>query len=119
MHWVDAKHAIPAEFRLYDSLLVPNVDNDELMVDEKLDETEGALGELMGKEDKDKSFLKEINPNSLEVLQGFVEPNMKNVTGQDKFQFFRHGYFNVDPKFSTPEKAVYNLIVSLKSSFKM
>ena len=44
---------------------------------------------------------------------------MKNVQAGDKFQFFRHGYFNVDPKLSTPEKPVFNQIVSLKSSFKI
>ena len=60
-----------------------------------------------------------MNENSLEIIQGFVEPNMKDVKPQDKFQFFRHGYFNVDPKHSTPEKPVFNLIVSLKSSFKL
>ena len=44
---------------------------------------------------------------------------MKDVKPQEKFQFFRHGYFNVDPKHSTSEKIVFNLIVSLKSSFKI
>ncbi len=60
-----------------------------------------------------------INPKSLEVVHGFVEPNMKNVKAHDKFQFFRHGYFNVDPKHSTPDHLVFNLTVSLKSSFKL
>lgn len=95
IHWVDKKHAIPAEFRLYDALI--------------LDEDQ----------EEDKSFLDCINPNSLEILQGFVEPNMKDVKPQDKFQFFRHGYFNVDPKYTTKDKLVFNRIVSLKSSFKI
>ncbi|WP_053955623.1 glutamine--tRNA ligase/YqeY domain fusion protein [Inediibacterium massiliense] len=95
IHWVDAKNAIPAEFRLYEPLIL-----DEDLTDEK-------------------TFLECVNPNSLEILNGFVEPNMKEVKGQDKFQFFRHGYFNVDPKYTTNEKIVFNRIVSLKSSFKM
>lgn len=94
IHWVEATQAIPAEFRLYDTLI--------------LDEQE---------EEEGKSFLDYINPNSLEILQGFVENTMKGVKPHDKFQFFRHGYFNADPKYTTDEKAVYNLIVSLKSSF--
>jgi len=53
------------------------------------------------------------------VLHGFVEPNMKDVEPQQKFQFFRHGYFNVDPKLSAPGKPVFNLIVSLKSSYEV
>lgn len=99
LHWVDAKHAVPAEFRLYEPLILDN-------------EEEAEDGE-------EKTFLDNINPNSLEIVQGFVEPNMKDVKPQEKFQFFRHGYFNVDPKYTTPEKPVFNLIVSLKSSFKL
>ncbi|MFC4767591.1 glutamine--tRNA ligase/YqeY domain fusion protein [Effusibacillus consociatus] len=95
IHWVDAKHALPAEFRLYDSLIL----------DEK-----GEDGQ---------SFLENVNPNSFEIVIGFVEPNMKEAKPQDKFQFFRHGYFNVDPKFTTDEQLVFNLIVSLKSSFEI
>ncbi|OCA82834.1 glutamine--tRNA ligase/YqeY domain fusion protein [Pseudobacillus wudalianchiensis] len=95
IHWVDAKHALPAEFRLYEPLI------------SDADEAEG------------KTFLDYVNKNSLEVVQGFIEPNMENVKPHDKFQFFRHGYFNVDPKHTTKEKIVFNRIVSLKSSFKL
>lgn len=95
LHWVDAKHAMPAEFRLYEPLI--------------LDE----------EQEEDETFLDQINPNSLEILQGFVEKNMKEAKPQDKFQLFRHGYFNVDPHYTTEEKLVFNRIVSLKSSFKI
>jgi glutaminyl-tRNA synthetase len=95
IHWVDAASAIPAEFRLYEPLI--------------LDE----------KQEEGKTFLDQINPNSIEVLQGFVELNMKNAKPQDKSQLFRHGYFNVDTKYTTKEKLVFNRIVSLKSSFKV
>jgi glutaminyl-tRNA synthetase len=94
IHWVDAKHAVPAEFRLYEPLILDEQDNGD-------------------------SFLENINPNSLEVLHGFVEPNMKDAKPHDKFQFFRHGYFNVDPKLTTKDKLVFNRIVSLKSSFEL
>ncbi|MDG5787458.1 glutamine--tRNA ligase/YqeY domain fusion protein [Evansella sp. AB-P1] len=93
LHWVEASHAKEAEFRLYDSLI--------------LDESEG------------KDFLDHVNPDSLEVAQGFVEPNMVDAKENDKFQFFRHGYFNVDPKDTTADKLVFNRIVELKSSFKL
>ncbi|UQZ84795.1 Glutamine--tRNA ligase [Paenibacillus konkukensis] len=95
IHWVDAKHALPAEFRLFEPLI--------------LDEEKG---------DSD-NFMEHINPNSLEVVQGFVEPNMKDAKAQDKFQIFRHGYFNVDSRLSKPGHLVYNRIVSLKSSFAL
>jgi glutaminyl-tRNA synthetase len=102
LHWVDAKHALPAEFRLYEPLILDKEENKE--------EQENSA---------EKTFLDYVNENSLEVLQGFVEPNMSEVEGHDKFQFFRHGYFNVDPKQTTKEKTVFNRIVSLKSSFKL
>jgi glutaminyl-tRNA synthetase len=96
IHWVEASHAVPAEFRLYEPLILE-------------EEPDG----------EDQPLLERINPNSLEVLHGFVEPNMRGVQPQDKFQFFRHGYFNVDPKHSSPDHLVFNRIVSLKSSFKL
>lgn len=99
LHWVDASHCLPAEFRLYEPLIL----------DADLNEDKG----------EDKSFIDYVNENSLEILQGFIEPNMKDAKAQDKFQFFRHGYFNVDPKHSTAEKLVFNRIVSLKSSFRL
>jgi glutaminyl-tRNA synthetase len=99
IHWVDASQAVPAEFRLYEPLIAGEEEDEE--------QSEG------------KTFLDYINPNSLKVVQGFVEPGMKDVKPQDKFQFFRHGYFNVDSKHTTPEKPVFNLVVSLKSSFQL
>ncbi len=95
IHWVEASNAMPAEIRLYEPLI--------------LDEQQEEGG----------TFLDNINPNSLEILYGFVEPNMKDTKPQEKFQFFRHGYFNVDTKHTTEEKIVFNRIVSLKSSFKI
>lgn len=94
IHWVEATQAVPAEFRLYEPLI--------------LDE-----------EENEGTFLDNINPNSLEVLKGFVEPNMKETKPQDKYQFFRHGYFNVDSKDTNGDKLVFNRIVSLKSSFEL
>ncbi|MEY4480333.1 MAG: glutamine--tRNA ligase GlnS [Bacillota bacterium] len=90
IHWVEASQAVPAEFRLYEPLIL-----DE-------DSEEGS------------HFLANINPASLAAEHGYVEPNMADAKAQDKFQFFRHGYFNVDSKASD---LVFNLIVSLKSSY--
>ncbi len=95
IHWVDARHAVPAEFRLYEPLILEN-------------ETDDGT-----------SFLEHINPHSLEIADGFVEPTMKTSKSQDKFQFFRHGYFNVDPLYSSADHLVFNRIVSLKSSFEL
>lgn len=109
LHWVDAKSAIPAEFRLYEPLIL----------DEDADQNAEADTDAAESDAEGKTFLDYVNPNSLEIVNGFIEPNMKDVKAQDKFQFFRHGYFNVDPKNTTAEKPVFNRIVSLKSSFKL
>ena len=97
IHWVDAKTAKPAEFRLYEPLILDDAP-----------ENEG------------KHFLEQINPNSLEVLEGYIEDTTAKVAKpQDKFQLVRNGFFNVDPKNTTEDKLVFNRIVSLKSSFKI
>lgn len=97
IHWVEAKTAKAAEFRLFEPLILDDVE-----------------------ENKGKNFLEQINPKSMEVLQGFVEPvAIKNAKVQDKFQFIRNGFFSVDSKYTTDEKLVFNRIVPLKSSFKM
>ncbi len=123
IHWVEATQAVPAEFRLYEPLIY---DEDGEAVAEHEDAAEEAAAtpgesaeEKFGKAGADKSFLERINPNSLQVKQGFVEPDMAKAAAHDKFQFFRHGYFNVDPKDTGEGRLVFNLIVSLKSSFEL
>ena len=96
VHWVDAKTAVSAEFRLFEPLILDDAP-----------ENEG------------KHFLEQINPKSLEIKEGFIEPTaIKDAKPLDKFQFVRNGFFSVDTKYTTPEKLVFNRIVPLKSSFK-
>ena len=57
-----------------------------------------------------------MNPNSLEILKGFVEPSLATVKTGERFQFERLGYFCVDID-STPEKPVFNLTVNLKDTW--
>ncbi len=97
IHWVDANNCKPAEFRLYEPLIL---DNDP--------ENEG------------KHFLEQINENSLIVKHGFTETTaLEGVKKNDKFQFIRNGFYCVDSKYSTDENLVLNRIVPLKSSFKL
>lgn len=94
IHWVDAATAIAAEFRLYEPLLA-------------------------GEFDPDVALEAQINPDSLQICRGYIGFDLKDATPGEKFQFVRQGYFNVDPKDTTPQHKVFNLIVSLKSSFKV
>ncbi|HBN80652.1 MAG TPA: glutamine--tRNA ligase, partial [Ruminococcaceae bacterium] len=94
IHWVNAKTAITAEIRLYDSLFtVPDPEAGD--------------------------FLKLLNPDSLEVLKNSkVEASLANAEAPASFQFMRQGYFCVDSADSTPEHLVFNRSVSLKDGFK-
>ena len=95
IHFVEATTAIPAEFRLLEPLL--------------LDETE---------ENKDLDFMERLNPNSLNILNGFVEESLKDTKPLDHYQFIRNGYYVTD-KDSTKDKLVFNRTCGLKSSFKL
>lgn len=91
IHWVSAAHAVRAEVRLYSQLFTVERPDD------------GELDSI-------------VNPNSLETLNGYVEPSLANVTAGEKLQFERTGYFCADPD-STPGKPVFNLTVTLKDSW--
>jgi glutaminyl-tRNA synthetase len=95
IHFVEATTAIPAEFRLLEPLL--------------LDETE---------ENKDLDFMERLNPNSLNIFNGFVEESLKDTKPLDHYQFIRNGYYVTD-KDSTKDKLVFNRTCGLKSSFKI
>jgi glutaminyl-tRNA synthetase len=93
IHWVSAAHAKEAEIRLYDRLFT------------KEDPEEGEEG-----------FLGCINPNSLNIITGYVEPHLSAPTVGDRFQFERQGYFAVDSD-TAPGKPVFNLTVNLKDTW--
>ncbi|MFY8189222.1 MAG: glutamine--tRNA ligase/YqeY domain fusion protein [Flavobacterium sp.] len=94
IHWVSIPHTIEAEVRVYDRLFThENPDGD-----------------------KDVDFKSYINPNSLEIRTGYLEPSLKNAMPGTKYQFQRIGYFCVD-KESTDEKLVFNKTVGLRDSW--
>ncbi len=94
LHWVSINHAIKAEVREYD----------RLFMDESPDNH------------PDKDFMELINPESLKIIEAFVEPSLKDVKVGDRFQFQRLGYFNVDDD-STPEHLVFNKTVGLRDTW--
>ena len=94
IHWASVKHSKKAEVRLFDRLFsVPDPDNCE----------EGQ------------TFLDHLNPNSLIVQEGWVEPTLSLEKAMEikNFQFERLGYFYADPD-STEDRLVFNKTVSLK-----
>ncbi|MEA5074373.1 MAG: glutamine--tRNA ligase/YqeY domain fusion protein [Eubacterium aggregans] len=63
-------------------------------------------------------FLEKIDPNSLEIITAWVEPEVMKAESFDKVQFVRNGYFSADPKYSKPGAPVFNQVVPLKSSWR-
>ena len=94
LHWVSIKHAVQAEVRVYD----------RLFTDEAPDSH------------KDTDFKEFINPDSLQIINAFVEPSLKKVQSLDRFQFQRLGYFCVDTD-STENKLIFNRTVPLRDSW--
>ncbi|WP_281222630.1 glutamine--tRNA ligase [Photobacterium sanguinicancri] len=93
IHWVSAEAGLPAEFRLYDRLFtVPNP----------------AAAD---------DFVAVINPESLEVQNGFVESSLQTAEAEKAFQFERTGYFCADIKDSSVEKLVFNRTVGLRDTW--
>jgi glutaminyl-tRNA synthetase len=95
IHWVSAAHAVTAEVRLYDHLFrTPNPD----------DVPEGQ------------TYLDNLNPKSLEVIDGYLEPSVRGATPGARYQFERLGYFCVD-RNSTGQKLVFNRAVTLADAW--
>ncbi len=93
IHWVSADKALPAEIRMYDRLFtVPNP----------------AAAD---------DFAATINPESLVVLNGFVEPSLATAEAETGYQFERMGYFCADSKDSSADNLVFNRTVGLRDTW--
>jgi len=94
LHWVSIKHALKAEVRLYDRLFTHEAPDSQ----------------------KGKDFKAFLNPDSLTVIEAFVEPSLKEAKILDRFQFQRLGYFCVDND-TTSNKLIFNRTVPLRDSW--
>jgi glutaminyl-tRNA synthetase len=113
IHWASATRALPAEFRLYDRLFT--VPHPEAEAKEREDEE--SPGEGGGSAHEERDFLSFVNPKSLEVTHGYVEPSVAADPPDTRYQFERSGYFWRDPVDSRPEALVFNRIVTLKDTW--
>ncbi len=94
IHWVSIPHAVNAEVRLFDRLLIV--------------EDASELGD---------DFVKFINPESLQIIENaFVEPSLAQATVGEAVQFIRKGYFCLD-RDSKPGHLVFNRTVTLKDTW--
>lgn len=95
IHWVDAGNPLPVEIRLYNRLFSDEAPDGH----------------------KDKDFMDYLNRDSLKILTGYGEINLKDDKFDDKFQFLRLGYFTMD-KDTKENKLVFNRTVTLKDAWK-
>ncbi|MBU9847919.1 glutamine--tRNA ligase [Rahnella ecdela] len=94
IHWVSASEGKPAEFRLYDRLFsVANPGQAE-------------------------DFLTTINPESLVIAHGFVEPSLVTAQAEISLQFEREGYFCADSRYSSADNLVFNRTVGLRDTWE-
>jgi glutaminyl-tRNA synthetase len=93
IHWVSAAHAIDAEVRLYDRLFL---------------EAEPEAG--------GRDFRAALNPHSLEVVTGKLEPSLAEAKPEERYQFERLAYFTLDPD-SRPGALVFNRTITLKDTW--
>ena len=89
IHFVEASRALSAEFRIYSRLFT------------------------LENPGKNHNFEQLINPKSLIISYGVVEPNMKNAKPEIAYQFEREGYFCKDSR--SADEIVFNKTVSLRS----
>lgn len=94
IHWVSIPHAVEAEIRSFDRLLIV--------------EDASELGD---------DFMKFINPESVQITEkAFVERSLRSANVNKAVQFIRKGYYCLDPDAS-PEKLVFNRTVTLKDTW--
>jgi glutaminyl-tRNA synthetase len=93
IHWVSAKHAVPAEVRLYDRLFT--------VADP------GSIAEVMPV----------LNPSSLEIARAQLEPSLGTAVAGTPWQFERLGYFCADNVDHSAKKPVFNRIVTLRDGW--
>ena len=94
LHWVSAPHGVPFEARVYDRLF---------------DVANPRAGEG--------DFTEHLNPDSLTVQEGVLEPAAADIPDEQRVQFERQGYYWPDPKASTDDRLVFNQIVSLRDTW--
>jgi glutaminyl-tRNA synthetase len=112
IHWVSATRGVKAEFRLFDRLFtVPEPDSEAQQFDP----------EQPGHEDETQpintDFMRFVNPNSLVVTHGLVEPSVTRDPASARYQFERAGYFWRDPVDSRDDAPVFNRIITLRDTW--
>jgi glutaminyl-tRNA synthetase len=126
IHWLSAPHASACEVRLYDRLFkVPQPGRLPAIAEALTVESHGGLhhshvaieDDAAFDEPTERNYLDDLNRDSKRVITACVERALTQASGEDRFQFERHGYFIADAKDHTPARAVFNRAVTLRDSW--
>jgi glutaminyl-tRNA synthetase len=119
IHWLAVDHAVPAEVRLYDRLFrVPYPGTRVAEEAEPAPHHAVALaGDDADGEERERTFLDDLNPASKRVITALVEPALAGVPAEERFQFERHGYFVADLEDHRAGRPVFNRTVTLRDSW--
>ena len=94
LHWVSASHGVNFEARVYDRLF-----------------------DVPAPNSSPKDFTEHLNPDSLTIKEGILEPAAAEDPDDTRVQFVRQGYYWPDPQDSSPNRLVFNQIVSLRDTW--
>jgi len=126
IHWLSAAHAVPAEVRLYDRLFRVPFPGARISDDDAAAIGDGPVpphavvvagDDTDAADERERSFLDDLNPASKRVITAFVEPALAQANAEEHFQFERHGYFVADLCDHRPHRLVFNRTVTLRDSW--
>ena len=126
IHWLSVSHATPCEVRLYDRLFkVPQPGRLPAVVEALTVKAHGGLhhshitldDDAAFDEPTERNYLDDLNRDSKRVIEAYIEPALKRASGEDRFQFERHGYFVADAKDHSSAHPVFNRTVTLRDSW--
>jgi glutaminyl-tRNA synthetase len=126
IHWLSARHASACEVRMYDRLFnVPQPGRLPAIAEALTVEAHGGLhhshvaleDDAAFDEATERNYLDDMNRDSKRVITAYVEPALTRASGEDRFQFERHGYFIADAKDHARAHPVFNRTVTLRDSW--
>jgi len=93
IHWVSAENNVSVEIRNYDKLFL----------------SENPITTYPD------NWINDLNPNSVQIINAFMEPSVNNLKPFDRIQIERIGFYCVDPDTNS-DKIILNKTLNLKES---
>jgi glutaminyl-tRNA synthetase len=120
IHWLSGADAVRAEVRLYDRLFrvpFPGARERGAATDDSATTSSVVAGDDDDRDERERSFLDDLNPESKRTINAYVEPALAGAAPEERFQFERHGYFVADLVDHAGNRPVFNRTVTLRDSW--